>query len=426
MICVQPLALARPTQTPAITPRANPHAETRQTAYPTPPSDPSLARGQAAGPSTRAIDAAYDGVLSQLDSLAGQGASQNPTPPSTSSQPSKPSARSALSAGPFVETVPSPGPPPILAAPVTPIPKPLVGLGITIPGHVEYSRLSAVSERTEPKSPSSSRQSSPTSERNVPLRVETLQETTTTTTTTTQYARKPRIPQASRHNPSMPPAVGHGLLPTSPVRGPRPAVSSQSPPKKASELIRLFESRGDGSSELPLPPSPLPDLPRFPPTSQPIFQTGPPPSPSSFRQPFSSLGPAGPLPAAQLPKPPSPLSQVRTMIASWRARARSPSQRGTNAGDRVGATSRLFGRDRGWNVSIRRRRRHEGQEETGLAEQSEDPIVHAMPHQQPEREEGGGHGAEELRGPSRRSPTPSFARSTRPASPRALTGEVCS
>lgn len=66
------------------------------------------------------------------------------------------------------------------------------------------------------------------------------------------------------------------------------------------------------------------------------------------------------------------------MIASWRARSGSPSQRVVGSPNRGGDTPRLFGRDPGWNVSIRRRKRNE-RNEIGLAEQAEELVSHLIP-----------------------------------------------
>lgn len=67
-------------------------------------------------------------------------------------------------------------------------------------------------------------------------------------------------------------------------------------------------------------------------------------------------------------------TNIRSIIASWRARAGSPSQRviGSTGTGKGGESPKLFGRDRGWpNLSLRRKNRYEGREQdrpTGLSE----------------------------------------------------------
>lgn len=350
----------------------------QQSVFSTPPSDMLSMRGQATGQSSADIETAYDGVFSQLDALARQDLSLYPTPPSTSFNPSKPSARSAGSSNLGTSNLARLDPsPPSIAPPVAPLPWTMIGLG-PAPGEMEISRLSSVSERTEPESGASSPQTSPTGGRGPVQHVETV-ETTATRTNTRQYIQPPVSTQRTGPDPASATLGDRLQVPTNPVRGPFPAGAlPSSSPARASELIRMFESRAGGSSQPP-PPQPrfqanlpaattvIPEEPNI----EAMFR--PPPPPSSFRQPFSSLGPPAP------PSPPqrqsSPLSQVRTMIASWRARAGSPSQRGRVSPGRGEEAPRLFGRDRGWNVSIRRRRRHESQEEVGLAEQGEEPVA---------------------------------------------------
>jgi len=417
MLMVHGIAIAPPQQPVTNTPSSNPFSQ--RSALPTPPSDPTSVRAQTTG----TIDAAYDGVFSQLDALAGQGATQYSTPPSTSSNPSKPSARSAALPS---QVTPTPESHPELAPPVTPFVRPVPGLGTRTPAEAEISRLSSVSERTEPDPTSSSARSSPTGDRGLSRQVETVVESTTRTTTTTQYTK---IPIQDTETPTFPPVIGRLALPASPVRGPRPpAPLPQSSPTKASELIRLFEARAGGPSQ-PSPPQPqlrptVPDISNNTTAGgrgQPHFEL--PPPLSSFRQPFSSLTPI--VSTSPPPKSPSPLSQVRTMIASWRARAASPSQRVQGSPGRARDTPRLFGRDRGWNVSIRRRRRDEGVKETGLAEQGVEPTAPTTQYQaiKQEREvvEGEGQTPQRTRTPSVRSLPPSAPRAP---SPRALTGEV--
>jgi len=95
-----------------------------------------------------------------------------------------------------------------------------------------------------------------------------------------------------------------------------------------------------------------------------------------------------------------------------------------------GATSpKVFGRDGGWNVSIRRRRRHEGRDEDTLAEQAIEEIPHLVPLptlgeavDAAIAEQGAILGSfNSQRTPSVRS---SLSRNSSSAVPKALTGEV--
>lgn len=89
----------------------------------------------------------------------------------------------------------------------------------------------------------------------------------------------------------------------------------------------------------------------------------------------------------------------------------------------------LFGRDRGWNVSIRRRRRNEAQDESGLAEQAVEDPTHLEPlpgmieafdaaiaEEQAFLQEGSEAG--------QRTPSVRSTRSRSSVAPRQLTGEV--
>ena len=281
-------------------------------------------------------------------------------------------------------------------------------------------------------------------------------------------------------------------LPASPIKGPLPkpgasggAGTPQATPKKASDLIRMFESR-KGISTDPLPAQPSfapssssPQLSMPPPTTQ--SAVGPPPSQPSFvpsiaqrsasithtssvplmsrsGQLASSSSPVqqtfAPVPGftptfappssyrpsnadenifnvpSSPPRQPSPLSQVRTMIASWRARSGSPSQRVVGSPSKGGETPRLFGRDRAWNVSIRRRKRHEGREQVGLAESGEEPQSSPIPirYDLPGEsgEESGGFGGDGSATPSARtlSVRSAGANTIRSEGPKQLTGEV--
>ncbi|WVF67946.1 hypothetical protein IAT40_002708 [Kwoniella sp. CBS 6097] len=355
------------------------------------PFDPSLVFNpippQATGQSIATIDAAYDGVLSQLDALANP--SHLPINPSSSN----------VDEG-INRYIPPPAFQPL------PIRQPLVGLGIRFGdspttrdppsspvggmGDFTISRLSTVTERTE----RSSTANSPTSSHGQ------------------GHERSPTFPGAYKEGPSSSTIASKYPLPSSPVKGPRSAFSAVGPsspsgtpqgtPKKTSDLIKMFESRGTGPVPLPQPqftpssptkegrttgtstparPSPASRIP--PPTmetpstttaiahaaSEPFFN---PPPPSSFR------GVTGPTPP---PKSASPLSQVRGMIASWRARSGSPALGNVASPGKGGDGPGLFrSGDKGWNVSIRRRRRHERE----LAERA--PDSQEQPRDQGESE----------------------------------------
>ncbi|WVQ95510.1 hypothetical protein IAU59_002607 [Kwoniella sp. CBS 9459] len=314
---------------------------------------------QATGQSIATIDAAYDGVLSQLDALA------NP---------------SQLSSNAGDASINRYIPPPAFQP--MPVRQPLVGLGIRLgdspatrdtsdsPQGVTMSRLSTVSERTE----RSSTASSPTSPHGQ------------------GHERSPTFPGAYKEGPSSSTIASKYPLPTSPVKGPRSAFSTVGPnspsgtpqgtPKKTSDLIKMFESRGSGSGPAPPPqpqftpssptkkestistsaPARSPSVSRVPPPTLDTpssAHTGPIPDVSTFNPPppSSFRGVTAPSPP---PKSASPLSQVRGMIASWRAKSGSPTPGSAVGPGKSGDGPGLFrSGDRGWNVSIRRRRRHE-------------------------------------------------------------------
>ena len=345
---------------------------------------------QPTGQSSATLNAAYEGVFSQLDALAAQSLSlTNPSTPE-----------------PLTATTLLPPPVPFLSRPHG-------------TGAAEIPHLQAVSERTEPLSATSSLRNSPTGS---PGRESDL--------SFSSIAR--RFP-----------------LPASPVKGPRAEFTSvaavgspQKTPKKASDLIKMFEQRGSGEPP-PSQPSFAPALsraaafataPREASASPPVppgaraptltLTNAPPPPPSSFQMPVDIASTSWSAPS----RSPSPLSQVRNMIATWRARSGTPSQRVVGSPGRGGETPRFFGRDRGWNVSIRRRRRDEGQEETGLAESSLEPEVIPSPVTERSRSSLADvlrHDDPEPSDIGERALSPqSFAQSTR-SEPRVFTGEVC-
>ena len=375
---------------------------------------PAPIRPQQTGQSTATIDAAYEGVFSQLDALAAQGQSHQPATGS-------PTSPASTTAPPSYRTMS-----PVITQPASILHRTNIteGSRIRSPGPGGYAsrpRLGTVSERTEPPSATTGSRSGSVSPTGTTMGRPV--ETASTMSTTSIAQRFP--------------------LPPSPVKGPRPSESTtQSSPSKASSLIKMFESRSAGDpgpiSQPSFAPamsrtmaaasrSPLPPTPREPPSAPeaawaPSSVSSP---PSSYRTPTQTLFGASPP-----RRSPSPLSHVKTMIASWRARTESPS-RGSSASPASGATTpRRFGRDRGWNVSIRRRRRDGGQEETALAEQAEEPPAQEAPTSPANQGDtqtapGATSKAESISFSERRtSSAHSEPRSTRSTGPIQLSGEV--
>jgi hypothetical protein len=313
------------------------------------------------GLSSATLEAAYEGVFSQLDALASQSlALSNPS----STTPSVP-AQQGLYFGRQHGT-----------------------------GAAEITPLDAVSERTEPLSTVPSLRSKASFD----------------TISSLSIAR--RFPL-----PSSPSKTGRD--------DPSGSVTPLATPQRTSDLIKMFEQRGGGSSAPP-PPQPSfapatmsrtsafaskspstsressasPPIPAAQPDRRPLEHmfAPPQPAPSSFQAPAeavipppSSYRPVTEFMPSAAPTPPpksaSPLSQVRTMIASWKARTGPPATRVVGSPGKGTDGPKLFSRgDRGWNVSIRRRRRNEdlsqsrGLEETVLAESSEEAPVERSPN----------------------------------------------
>ncbi|RXK40622.1 hypothetical protein M231_02077 [Tremella mesenterica] len=317
---------------------------------------------QQTGQSTTTLDLAYDGVLASLNVLAGGPTTQQNT----------------NSFNPNYTRLPNP--------PVRPIESsntPRTPIRYGNEGYFPLGSLEAVSERTEPGSTTTSIHGSPMPPpRGLPEHARIASHDSQRTQTGTMDTAS--VASIAQRFP----------LPPSPVKGPRIAAP-QTSPKKASDLIRLFESRATvpetvskttamalGSPFHTPQPSSQDVSKRFESIfAQPSQRT----PPSSFRTPFSDISskvPLGePIPPTPPPKSPSPISNIRTLIASWRQRTGSPSQRVVGSPGK-GDGPRLFGRDKGWNVSIRRRRRQEGREGKTLAEQTEDrPEIQYLSHQ---------------------------------------------
>jgi hypothetical protein len=325
---------------------------------------------QSTGQSTNTLDAAYDNVFSTLD-LLGSGPSLSLDNPNTPPPPSPPTS-SGGSQSEAVTAFTSPHEASPASSQTTPRARDR--------SEVSVDRLTVVSERTEPESPVSSRPTTPTARGRRGFSSRSI---------------SPAAPPGSLRpgiysTTSSLPFEARYPLPDSPVKvaGSSTAGGGNTSPTKASDLIRLFENRTGPQTTAPPPPIFNKTASNW--VSQPLrtyetpTQAAPPP-PSSFKAPPpSSSEVASPssgsyataLPLSPPAKPPSPLASVRTLIASWRARSGSPSQRVIGSPGRGRTSPKVFGRDGGWNVSIRRRRRHEGREEEALAEQETEETPH--------------------------------------------------
>jgi len=327
---------------------------------------------QSTGQSTNTLDAAYDNVFSTLDML-GSGPSLSLDDPNTPPPPSPPMAVEGFQSELVTAFTSSPHSTPT-STQTTPRPRDR--------SEISVDRLTVVSERTEPESPGSSRPTTPTARgrRGIPSR-------------SVSPAAPPESLRPGHTGPTSSfPLAARYPLPASPVKVAGTGTSGgNSSPTKASDLIRLFENK-TGPQTAP-PPPPVFNKTASNWVSQPLRSYEPPsqapPPPTSFRTPLpissdvaspSSGSYATALPASPPTKPPSPLASVRTLIASWRARSGSPSQRVAGSPGK-GRTSPLgFGRG-GWNVSIRRRRRHDGRDTDAPLEGSED--THQVPDPMP-------------------------------------------
>ncbi|WVQ86046.1 hypothetical protein IAT38_008214 [Cryptococcus sp. DSM 104549] len=404
--------------------------------------------------STNTIDAAYDGVLSTLDALA------NPSFLTHTRGASDPGPASSLST-----TSPAHSPAISTYTP-TPLRQPLVGLSNRLPdakalfatdAGTQPSRLSTVSERSE-RSSRSAASGSAASPTNIPG---AWRESRTDHSAASVASRYPLPPSPVKPGARSP--VGSiGAASGAAATGAGATGTPQATPKKTSDLIKMFESRATPGSEpvlaqpvfTPTTPSrtmakaasgtgtPLKSEPLFSPPTYTVgaattSSTAPAVPPTYSRGGFS---PAPYAPPSPPPKSPSPLSQVRTMIASWRTRAGSPSLRAASPGTGASAAGkdgpRLFGRggDKGWNVSIRRRRRNERElaERGDEAEHAAGDGAERQPEQEREREEAYvpeyGYGEEQGREEQEEKKVPSRAssyRSERKATsePKQFTGE---
>lgn len=399
------------------------------------------------------LAAQYDSVLASLDALNALG--QSPTltasqaPPSTiMSPPRSPTTRGSASPVSSFALSPPRGQPTLLQAPtsptlssrssgssggdsllgatprVDPYMNTLYGLGITM-GSRPTDILEALSEHTEPN-----------------------------TTPATSHAG-PMSPAASRIassvGPSVPPAQSSQSSSITRSEAERVATGFPSTPRpsappspsksgaRAAQLIKMFESRS--GSEPSTPPAPL--GPRSPgrmasptkarETKLPAPATATVPSPDKplpVPPPVSSSAASAqqdvPMPP---PKPPTPLSNVRSMIATWRARtAAETSAVGESSApttalatlERGGAQGLL--RDRAWNVSIRRRTRDDNR----LAEQAADDLSPSSGHSRmaSSDERLTPSAATSGESASANMDRASFYESERPATPKLLTGEV--
>lgn len=235
--------------------------------------------------------------------------------------------------------------------------RPLVGLGVSTSDGSrlfpdEHTRLEAVSERTEPSSKGSIGNSpSPTFGRRLPL----------------------------------PPTPSRYPLPETPLKLPRSSPTLQaSPTKKAADLIKMFENKsGDKAKISPTHTGPIPVLPVFERFDRPATPP-PPPPPSSYRPPVlmgyeppmlnqpspENVESLAPIRSRSASPTASPAAAFRSLVASWKNRSGSPTQRVIGS---PGKELPKLKKEGGWNVSIRRRRRNEGRE-VGLAEMAEERI----------------------------------------------------
>lgn len=357
---------------------------------------------QSTGQSTSTIDQAYEGVFSALDLLGGA--------------PSAPSAATLASAsGPFPQ-------------------RSLPSLGTRVESILPERHLDALSEHTEPSSRQSSLRGSPN-----PALVGTPAAAFQPSTPhrsrgdTSGGNRPTHRSSASLSTESIASLAGRFPLPASPVK-PRTGGSGgtatgsgtpQATPKRAIDLIKMFENR-TGTEATPPPPQPsfatpaksssVSGPPKRPEAAADLAAAGSAtipadvfgsqdvrateqqpalaPPPSAYRGPFRAYtdpDPLAPPPAAppalvragaatppasiRSAKAGSPLSSFRSLVASWKSRSGSPSQRVIGSPGGKGGDSVLSrGGDRGWNVSIRRRRRRDDRDVVGLAERAEEPT----------------------------------------------------
>ena len=334
--------------------------------------------------SSTTIDRAFADIHNTLNQLAsgpapidkGKGRAQPisfthgyPTPPSTNTMASQntPSAPSRFppAGSSFPMGVPGGAP---------------IGLGLSSAdgrpmfpeSRSEARRLEAVSEHTEPSTVSDCSTPSPSPR---PLPMSPTPKSGSAFSATSIANKFP-----------LPPTPANGGL--SPVSKHATPLSS---PSKASDLIRMFESK---SGEAP-PPQPIfaRNIAKSTASSTPTkgspatapsqrFDTTPtaarPTPPSSYRPPPITgfqpplLGRASPenvvtpLQASPSASPKSG-SGFKSLVASWRSKATSPSPKGKEKEEPAGLE-----RSRGWNVSIRRRRKNE--DSADLAERAEEPA----------------------------------------------------
>ncbi|KAL7422817.1 hypothetical protein Q5752_002113 [Cryptotrichosporon argae] len=315
-------------------------------------------------PTGGSFSARYDDVLAQLDRLENPTFAVRPlaapagTQPPTAFVPGRPAPQPPQPQPSPSPTTSAQAPPPAAPAPFTPARPMYVRLGDSVPLWRPSDPLDAVSERTEPLTSSASGGSSPSFGHNAtPQRPVTPASGRSHAQAAALHAQV----QAAQDTPSTGTIASRFPLPPSPVKGPRTAAAT---PKKASELIRMFESQNAGAAASTPPPL-------FPRATR-IEQAADIP-PSTYRTPESAPTPP--------PKSTSPLQAMRTMVASWRARTGSPQRQApADSGDRPLG----LGRDKTWNVSIRRRRRDDVGD-LRLAQHEEDEGEVSMPGPEDER-----------------------------------------
>ncbi|KAL1409582.1 hypothetical protein Q8F55_003573 [Vanrija albida] len=211
---------------------------------------------------------------------------------------------------------------------------------------------------------------------------------------------KPVPPPAETTPPSAAITAPTTPLPPSPAKArpskqwtPKPAATPTKNNTRASELIRMFESKNDS------PAAPSYDRRPAGAVATPFREA------STASKPASSPSkPATTTTTSSSPRPRSPISSVQKMVASWRAR-NAATQDESSSSSTSTQPSQLW-RKRSWNVSIRRRRRNEADEK----------VAEHVPEEVPE-----------LR-PETPRPSPISEATDEalplPAGPRTLTGEV--
>lgn len=180
---------------------------------------------------------------------------------------------------------------------------------------------------------------------------------------------------SSSTTPVPPPAITAPStpLPPSPVKArptkqwtPKPAPATPTKTNtRASELIRMFESKNDSPAAASYERRPAGAVAT--PFREAVARV-PAATASASRQAASSSVPT-------TTRALSPISSVQKMVASWRVRNAESTQQDSSSSS---STSASLLRNRSWNVSIRRRRRND----------AEDKVAEHVPDEEPEYRQG--------------------------------------